>query len=267
MEAGEIEQSYLRNFISDITGWSQPQEKLAHAFAQNDFILFSQSILKLAPGGDDRSHIEIFVRLREEEENLTPPGTFLPILEHYDLGPRLDRYVLRNVLVWYCTQGRKSDSVMHINLCGGTLADPEFPAFVVTELKTTGVSGDRICFEIPDVDTLHDQSTIAFVQKLKAVDCRIAVGSMERENILFQPIKQLAPDFVKIGGRLIRELANDRMTSAKVRAATRACREFGIQTIAQQVENKLTLELLKNLGADYAQGYGILEPGPLEGAR
>lgn len=265
MEPREIQQSYLRNLVGDLTGWSKPREKLARAFTQNEFILYSQTILKLEPGADDRSHIEIFVRLREEEENLTPPGTFLPILEHYNFGPRLDRYVVRKVLVWYCTHRPQPDSVIHVNLCGGTLADPDFPAFVNTELKTTGVSGDCICFEIPDVDALNKQGTLNIVKKLKAVDCRIALGSLERENILFRPIKNLAPDFVKLPGRLIRDLLNDRMIAAKVRAAIKACQQFRIQTIAQHVEDTPTLELLKTMGADFAQGYGISKPGPLEG--
>lgn len=267
VESGEVQQSYLRNFVSDITGWSNPEAKLAHAFAQDHFILYSQTILKLAPGGDNRSHIEIFVRLQEEEQNLTPPGTFLPILEHYNFGPRLDRHVLHKTLVWYCTHRGKSESVIHINLCGGTLADKDFPAFVHNELSTNGLSGGEcICFEIPDVDTLNDPGTLDFVKELKAADCRIAVGSMERENIPFKAIKYLEPDYVKIGGPLIRELVRDKMAAAKVRAAIKACREFKIQTVAQYVEDAPTLALLQRIEADYAQGYGISKPGPLRGS-
>ena len=266
VQAEEIQQSYLRNFISDITGWSKPEQKLAKAFSQNEFILFGQPIMRLADGGDRRSHLEIFVRLREEEQNLTPPGTFLPILEHYNFGPRLDRYVLHKALEWYERPGRNGDSVMHINLCVGTLNDGDFPVFVDSELKSMARAGDCVCFEIPDVDTLNTEGTLGFVQRLKAAGCRIAIGTVERETILFQPIRHLAPDFVKIGGRLIREAASDRMTAAKVRAAIRACREFGIQTIAQYVEDSPTLELMKRLGADYAQGYGIVKPGPLDAA-
>lgn len=267
MEPGDIQQSYLRNLVGDISGWSDPQEKLAKAFTQHDFVLYNQTILRLAPGGDARSHSEIFVRLRAEEQNLIAPGTFLPILEHYKFGPRLDRYVVRGVLVWYCTRGRTTDSVLHVNLCAETLTDVDFPAFVGAELKTTGLSGECICFEIPDVNTLDEQGTLSIVQKLKALGCQMAVGSLERQDVLFQPIRHLVPDFVKIGGRLIRDFPHDAIAAAKVRAAIRAFREFGIQTIAQHVEDTATLELLKSMGTDYAQGYGILRPGPLESSK
>lgn len=264
-EADEVQQSYLRNFISDITGWSQPEAKLAHAFAHDHFILFYQTILKLAPGGDNRSHIEIFVRLQEEELNLTPPGTFLPILEHYNFGPRLDRHVVHKTLAWYAARAGKNESVIHINLCAGTLSDKDFPAFVGNEIAASGLrGGESICFEIPDVDILDEPGTLEFVKGLKGVACRIAVGSVERESIPFQAIKFLEPDYVKIGGPLIRQLARDKMAAAKVRAAVKACREFKIQTVAQYVEDAPTLKLLKRMEADYAQGYGISKPGPLK---
>ncbi len=266
MEAEEIQQSYLRNLIGGISGWSDPQDKLNRAFAQHDFVLYSQTILRLAPGGDERSHSEIFVRLRAEEQNLVAPGSFMPILEHYNFGPKLDRYVVRNVLVWSRTHARTADAVWHINLCGKTLADTEFPRFVGNELKATGLAGDCICFELPDVDALNEQETLDVVQRLKALECRVAVGSLERQDVLFHTIRHLVPDFVKIGGRLVREMQSDEIAAAKITAAIRAFREFGIQTIVQHIEDTPTLEMLKRLGADYGQGYGILKPGPLNSA-
>ena len=260
-----IQQFYLQSLISDVTGWSRPQERLKKAFAQNEFFLFSQSILKLTPGGDNRSHFEIFVRLREEEQNLTPPGTFLPILEYHNFGPRLDRYVLREVLVWYRTNRQAADSVIHINLCAKTLLDQDFPTFVEIELKATSLDGDSLCFEIPDVGMRYGQDAVEFARRLKAVNCSVAVGSPERENISFRPIRDLTPDFVKIGGHLIRDIVHEKMANAKVQAIVRACQTIGLKTIAQHVEDARTLDLLKRLGVDYAQGHGISKPGPLEG--
>ncbi len=264
MDDAGIQQFYLQSLISDITGWSRPQERLKKAFAQNEFFLFGQSIINLAPEGADRPHIEIFVRLREEEQNLTPPGTFLPILEHHNFGPRLDRYVLRDVLVWCRTNFPAAGPVIHINLCANTLLDQDFPRFVATELKATELDGDSVCFEIPDVGIRYGQAVVDFARKLLAVKCHIAVGSPERENISFRPIRDLNPNFVKIGGHLIRDIVNEKMAMAKVQAIVRASQTIGLKTIAQHVEDNRTLELVKRLGVDYAQGHGISKPGPLE---
>lgn len=264
MESSDIQQYYLRSLISDLTGWNDPQQKLAKAFAQNEFVLYSQSILKLTPEDQDGPHLEIFVRMVEEERNLTPPGTFLPILESYNLGPKLDRYVLRRVLVWARANSRRAGAILQINLCGGTLTDLDFPAFVAAELKATGMRADSLCFEIPEVSEPFSSETLEFAKRLKAIGCRIAVRMLEKDNVSFQPIKELAADFVKIGGGLTRELADDKGAVARLRALTRACKAFGIQTVAQHIEDQRTLELLKPLGVDYAQGYGISKPQPLE---
>lgn len=263
MQSEEIQQYYLRSIASDLMGWGDPQKKLANAFLHDEFVLYGQSIVKLASQANDRARTEIFVRLKEEEQNLIPPGTFLPILEYHNLGPTLDRYVLRKALVWCSTNGPKPGCVIHINLCYGTLTDLDFPAFVVTELKATGLRGDGLCFEIPQLNRPYGSTTLEFVKKLKAAQCHMAVGVVEAGNISFQPAKEISADFVKVDGSLTREIATDKGAAAKLRALTRACQAFRIQIIAQHVEDQRTLDILSEMGVDYAQGYGVSEHGPL----
>ncbi len=263
MKSEKVQQYYLRCLISDLTGWENPLQKLAKAFAQNEFVLYSQSVLKLEPGGDNRPRMEIFVRLKEEERNLMPPGTFLPILEHYKQGPKLDRYVLRRALAWHCGNRRDAGAVLHMNLCCGTIADPEFPLFVADELKGAGLGGDSLCFEIPDVNEPCEPDTREFASRLRAVGCTLAVGILDVEHISFQPANDLSASFMKIGGSVTRDVVGNKAAAARVRAIARACRAFGIHTIAQHVEGQDTLNMLRNLGLDLAQGYGISEPEPI----
>lgn len=256
---------YLQSLVSQITGWNSPADRLNKAFAQDEFLLYEQTILKLAKGGEFQAHIEILVRLREEEKNLTPPGAFLPILEYFDMGPRLDRYILNKTLKWYGTASRRGGSVIHLNLCGGTLGDPDFPATLASELKAVNVDGNSLCFEISDFDIAHGKGVFEFVQKMKALKCRIAVGLPERDRVSFDLLKALDIDYVKIGGQLVRELDDNRMVTAKVAAIVNACRDIGAKTIAQNLERPRTLDTLIRLGVDYAQGYGVSKPAPLKG--
>jgi EAL domain-containing protein (putative c-di-GMP-specific phosphodiesterase class I) len=264
MEETDIQQCYLRNLISDLTGWNEPVQKLTRAFAQNEFVLYSQTIRALAGDADPEAHIEVFVRLQEEERNLIPPGTFLPLLEHYNFGPKLDRYVLRRVLVWKRGGKGRAASILHVNLCVGTLADQEFPDFVGAELKTTGLTGDRLCFEIPDIGAAYEPEGVDVVRRLKSAGCLIALRLLEKDQISFQPMKDLGADVVKIGGSLTRDIVRDKAAAAKLRALARACRAFNIRTVAQNIEDTATLDMLKTVGVDFAQGYGIAKPEPLE---
>src|SRR5687768_10260399 len=83
---------YLESLSSQLTGWDNPHERVARALRDDEFILYAQSILPIAARSKSRAFMEILVRLQEEETNLTPPGAFIPIMEHYNLMPALDRW-------------------------------------------------------------------------------------------------------------------------------------------------------------------------------
>lgn len=263
MSDSETQERYLVSVAGTITGWDKPQEKLRKAFSKNEFILFSQSIVKLVPGGDKRPHFEVFVRLQEEEQNLIPPGTFLPILEYYNLGPQLDRYVARKLLAWYPSMHRKERGIAHLNLCSETLANQDFCSFIAEELEQKQIGSDFLCFEFPGKITDYPASALALAEGLRKIGCQVSVGALDDENIPFRQIKDLGANFLKIGGRLIKELTHDKAAAAEVKTAASACRTFDVQTIAQYVEDVPTLNLLRQLDIGFAQGYGISRPGPL----
>ena len=248
-----------------LPGWEGERGRFARAFAQSRFVLYSQQVEKLRSGGDERPRIEIYVRLEEEEQNVVPPGTFLARLEHYQLGPTLDEYVVRRALAWHRNSRPGTGGfTLHINLCLGTLTDLEFPSVVVTELKRAGCSGDCLCFEIPHVDGPSEPLAHEFAKRLKAAGCGIAVEADHPAGISFRPARDFSADFMKFGGSLIRAVTSDIGAAARLRAFIVACRTFGIQTVAQHVEDRATLTMLSALGFDYVQGYEISRPAPME---
>jgi len=266
MSKDETEQRYLVAIGDTIAGWDNPEEKLSKAFSQNEFILYGQSIVKLAPGGDKRPHFEVFVRLQEEEQNLIPPGTFLPMLEHFNLGPELDRYVVRKLLAWFRVRQPEKGGIAHLNLCSETFADQDFCSFVGAELKLMQIGGDSLCFEFPGKETDCPTGALALAEGLSKIGCRISVGAIDDENIQFRQMRVLGATFLKIGRRLIQELTHNEAAVAEVKTGARACRSFDVQTIAQHVEDAPTLNLLRKLDISFAQGYGISRPGPLRKA-
>lgn len=256
-------QRYLVSLASTISGWDKPQEKLHQAFAENEFILFGQSILRLLPRGNKKPHFEVFVRLQEEEKQLVPPGTFLPMLEYYNLGPRLDRYVVNALLNSFGKKRPEDWGVAHLNLCATTFADKDFCPFVSEELAKKGAPADCLCFEFPGKESAFPAAAQVLAEDLKKIGCRVSVGAVEDDSIGFKPIKELRADFLKIGGKLIRELLTNPAAAAEIKTAARVCKSFDVQTIAQYVELAPTLTLLRQNDIDFAQGYGISKPAPL----
>ena len=112
----------------DLAGWARPEARLRDAFEQGEFTLYCQPILALAadPGGEACYPMgEVLVRMREEEKAMLPPGEFLPVLEHYQLMPLLDRWVVSNLAKHLAKGSRLPCFTM--NVSSQTLEDEEFP--------------------------------------------------------------------------------------------------------------------------------------------
>mgnify|MGYP003339416733 CR=1 FL=1 len=255
---------YLLNVTATMSGWDKPQEKLRQAFTNNEFVLYTQPIIKIGKGAEKRGHFEVFVRLQEEEKHQLQPGSFLPMLEHYCLCPTLDRYVVRKLLAHLRSLKPEQRSVAHLNLCNATLADPDFCDFVTAEIYATELLPELLCFEIPGRETNYPASAVALAENLKEIGCQISIGAMEDGEIPFGPLKELGANYLKLGSRLVNEIAVSEAVAAAVKTAAQACRSFDVQTIAQYVEDVPTLNALRRAEVGFAQGYGIGRPAPLE---
>ena len=107
-------------------------------------------------------------------------------------------------------------------------------------------------------------SAVALAENLKEIGCQISIGAMEDGEIPFGPLKELGANYLKLGSRLVNEIAVSEAVAAAVKTAAQACRSFDVQTIAQYVEDVPTLNALRRAEVGFAQGYGIGRPAPLE---
>src|SRR3954447_3981435 len=94
-----MNENFLDQMDRELTGWSEPVERLQAALAGNELTLYCQPIraLKGNAGAEPYPMAEVLVRMRSEEKSLMPPGEFLPVFEHYRMMPQLDRWVVRTI--------------------------------------------------------------------------------------------------------------------------------------------------------------------------
>ena len=219
----------------------------------------------------DHGCYEILLRLKEEEDNLLPPGGFIPVAERYGLTQDIDRWVIRTVLAWSMQQRRDHpdwDIPMYcVNLSESSVGDMEFARYVRTELQRSGFPASQLCFEIGELDTIaHHENVAHFIAALKPVGCRFTVDSFGSIKLSFAHLSGLAVDFIKIDGVLIQNLFKTPMMMTKLKAIVSVCEKLGVHSIAEFVEDDKTLAALKEAGIDYAQGFGIDRPGPISKA-
>lgn len=265
-EGGEA--LYLNSITDQLMGWDDPRSKLVRALEENQFLLFAQKILAIKNGAPDPACYEILLRLREEEDNLLPPGGFIPIAEQYGMMEEIDRWVVRNLVTW-CIETQKARPgwqvpLFCVNLSETTLCNPEFAKFVRQEVRRPGFPARSLCFEIGETEAINNHDAVRnFIAALKPAGCRFTIDAFGSVKVSFTHLKGLAVDFIKIDGVIIQNMFKTPADMAKLKAMITVCRKIGMQTIAEFVESKETLDKLRELEIDYVQGFGVARPGPI----
>jgi diguanylate cyclase (GGDEF)-like protein len=238
-------------------------QRLHRALEHNDFRLFAQAIVPVAAHTAEPEHWELLLRL-EDNGRLVPPGAFIPAAERFGLMPAIDRWVVRHALAAIRTRNGGSYS---INLSGVTLADHSFLPYLRDQLQRTGVSPSALCFEVTETSAIANlDDAVCFIEAMRAMGCRFALDDFGVGMSSLTYLKRLPVDYVKIDGSFVRHMLEDRADRATVEMINQISHLSGKKTVAEFVENFAILDALGEIGVDYAQGYAISRPVPLEEA-
>jgi diguanylate cyclase (GGDEF)-like protein/PAS domain S-box-containing protein len=238
--------------------------RLHRALAEDRLCLFSQPMRAMhATGPQQAQHEELLVRLIDEQNELIPPIAFIPAAERYHLMPSIDRWVIRTafrVLAERRTSG-EGFGTYAINVSGASIGDDQFLDYVRESFARFRIPHGAICFEITETTAVTSLSKAAeFIGALREPGCRFALDDFGVGVSSFTYLKQLPVDYLKIDGSFVKNMLHDPVDAAMVEAIHRIGRVMGKQTIAESVETAATLDALRSVGVDYAQGNAIAPP-------
>lgn len=242
-------------------------ERVQNAIDQDRFELFYQDIKPVIPLDEGR-HFEILIRLKNENGTMVHPGAFLPASERYNIIGKLDRWVIREVFRWFKQnpKARSELSLCSINLSGQSFGDESILGFIREQLMLYNIDPGKICFEITETAAITNiNNAIYFMQECRSYGFHFALDDFGSGLSSFGYLKTLPVDFVKIDGIFIREIGKSEIDLAMVKSINEVAHVMGKKTIAEFVENKKILSLLRKLNVDYAQGFGIGKPKLLSG--
>ena len=248
-------------------GEMQWVNRIHHALDEHKLRLYCQKIIPVEANNNEGIHYELLLRMEDDDGNLLAPGAFLPAAERYGLACKLDRWVIATAFEWFCSnpQHVKLLSQCSINLSGHSLGDDELLAFILQRFSETGVHPHKICFEITETAAIAKLSCASqWIQKLRQRGCRFALDDFGSGLSSFGYLKSLPVDYLKIDGQFIKDIIGNPMNMVIVRSIHEIARVMGTSTIAEFVESDAILEKLREIGIDYAQGYGISAPEPFE---
>ena len=240
--------------------------RISNALEENRFELFRQTIKPLQTGLDIGAHYELLLRMRDENGALVAPDLFIVAAERYGLTPRIDRWVITHALRWLVSEAdeRQRLALCSINLSGRSLADEKFLPFVIDQFRHSGIDGRLICFEITETAAIASYSQAnRFIHSLKEIGCRFALDDFGTGLSSFGYLKHFPVDFLKIDGSFVKEILHDPIDREMVRSINEIGHLTGKQTIAEFAENTEIITMLRGMGVDYAQGYGVDKPKQL----
>ncbi|MGF1911271.1 EAL domain-containing protein [Vibrio kasasachensis] len=240
---------------------------LVHGALADDRIeLFAQRIMGMDIE-DERMHFEILVRIRNADGEYISPGIFIPASERYNIAHFIDKQVIRQTLAWLEAHQEELENLAlcSINLSGQSMGNQEFIDFLLQTLSLSSVPCEKICLEITETAAMSNMNqAIELFTQIKQLGCLIALDDFGSGLSSFGYLKKLPVDIVKIDGLFVRDIAVNEMDHLMVRSIHDLAKQMGKKTVAEFVENTQIIDLLMEIGVDYAQGYVIGKPKPLE---
>ncbi len=235
--------------------------RLHRAIDEGRFCLYAQTIIPLE--GRHERHYELLVRMLDEQGKLIPPGAFLPAAERFDLISKIDRWVVNKSLSLLMSNPVfcKQVEFISINISGQSLTEINFQDFIILQLNETRIDGSKICFEITETAAISNLTmAINFISSLKVLGCRFALDDFGSGLSSFGYLKNLPVDYLKIDGMFVKDIVSDKIDHAMVKSINEIGQVMGMQTIAEFVENDEIKGMLREIGVNYAQGYGVGKP-------
>ncbi|MBL8496718.1 EAL domain-containing protein [Nitrosomonas sp. JL21] len=236
--------------------------RIAQAIEGGEFNLYYQHISPIKPSSSAASHYEILIRMNEEDNNLMPPGSFLPFVDQFNLMPQLDRWIVNHIVTWLSIHP-ENQSVFCLNVAKDTLSDRAFPEFIQEQLKNMNVTATNLCFEIEVADAEASAADmIVFSNKIHDLGCLLSLCSFSNDPSSVALLDKIKIDYLKIDGSLICNILRDQEDLDKVISIHRLAQKSAIKTIAELVETDDIVMKLQEIGIDYAQGFGIAKAHP-----
>jgi diguanylate cyclase (GGDEF)-like protein/PAS domain S-box-containing protein len=245
---------------ADTADWAR---QLEASLESGRFAVAAQPVVNLAGNGVVDQY-ELLIRMRGEGDALIGPSGFLPMAERLGHAAILDRWMIRQAADLVQVLGGGEPVSLELNLSASSAKDPDLPLEIGREVLRTGIDPSSLIFEISETAAFADVDQAArLAEAITQIGCRFALDNFGTGFASFNQLRSLPVSLVKIDGEHVRAAANDPESRMLVRVIAEVASGLGIKTVAEHVEDEETLDLVRELGVDYAQGFHLGAPEPV----
>ncbi len=240
--------------------------RIRDALVRDRLVLYQQPIVDLKTGRADRH--ELLLRIADDDGEMLPAGRFIQTAEQFGMVQELDRWVVGQAIELLTRldaegngNGHNRDFGLHVNLSGSSITDASVLEYIERSFDTSDAFPGAITFEITETAAVRNfETAAAFADRLGEFGSQIAIDDYGVGFGPFYYLKHLPFDLIKIDGDFIRDLPRNDADQLTVKAIVEIARGLGKKTIAEFVEEQSTVELLRDLGVDMAQGFHLGKP-------
>lgn len=241
--------------------------KIDEILEKDRLLLYCQRIEPINGDASVQSHFEILLRVVDDQGDILSPHEFIQAAEWYGRMMAVDRWVITKVFKWMADHRDALDDVaaFTINLSGQSIPDDSFTDFILEQMDRAQIPQHKICFEVTEtvgISNLSDAS--AFIMEMKKTGCTFALDDFGSGMSSYAYLKNLPVDLIKIDGVFVKNMEGNSVDYALVKSICEVGHFMNKKVVAEFVENDTILNLLREIGVDYAQGYVIDTPAPLD---
>lgn len=212
-------------------------------------------------------YYEVLLGIRGEAGENVQPMLFIPAVERWQRAHEIDLWVLRGSFDWIRCHREFIDQTggFSINLSALSLTNSEIIAYLHEELGRADLPTDKIAFEITETTAIGSyDGAQEFIRQIRRYGCRFALDDFGSGFASYSHLKNLHLDTLKIDGSFVKEIGHSQTDFAMVKSMNDIGHSLGLKTVAEYVESPLILGKLREIGVDYAQGYAIHKPAPIQ---
>lgn len=245
-----------KEMLSETIAW---QQRIKRVIAEDAFTLVYQPIINLADG--QAHHFEVLTRLNDDPKG--SPYKFITMAEQLGKIADFDWAIMERAFKILREVGPANAIPIAVNISGRSLSTPEFVRSVTSIIQLNSDLKDFILFEVTESSKIVDlQSADETLKVFCGLGVPVCLDDFGVGAAAFEYLRCMQVDFVKIDGSFVREASHSKFSSAFVKSISALCKELGIQTIAEMVEDDSAARLMQTAGVDHDQGWHFGKPIP-----
>jgi PAS domain S-box-containing protein/diguanylate cyclase (GGDEF)-like protein len=229
--------------------------KIKEAIEDDRLIPFYQPIIDNKSGAITK--YETLIRLIEKDGKVISPFFFLDIAKKAKLYTKITKIVIDKS---FETFKNLTHYEFSLNLTVEDVYDEEISAYILDRLSKFP-NPKQVIFELTESESIQDYDRVnEFFSKIKSYGSRLAIDDFGSGYANFEHIIALKADFIKIDGSLIKNITTDKNSQIVTEAIIAFSKKLGSKTVVEYVHNKEVYNKVKELNADFSQGFYLGEP-------